>query len=322
MRAVIEFLKKWTLPTAIVGGAVIYFIFAGVPALGGVARVMSPVFDAVVPWWLFAILLVTFLKIDYHKLRLAWWHLWVCVAQVVMTLTVVACILYFHIGGNNLIMLECVLACIIGPCAAASAVVTAKLGGSLESMTTYTFISNVLTAVMIPLFFPLINRSVTMPFGQSFLLIMSKVCVVLVVPMALAWLIHRLLPAVQRWVVAIPDLGFYLWSCLLAIVSGITFRNIMNANTTWGFIVTIVCVSFVLTVIQFSVGRYIGHYFGSSVEAGQALGQKNTAFAIWVSSAYLHPLASVGPGCYIIWQNLVNSLELWEHGKEHAGMRN
>ncbi|MBS7393880.1 MAG: transporter, partial [Muribaculaceae bacterium] len=77
----------------------------------------------------------------------------------------------------------------------------------------------------------------------------------------------------------------------------------------------IAVVSFVICVIQFSVGRNIGRFFGSTVESGQALGQKNTAFAIWVSSAYINPLAAVGPGCYIIWQNAINSLELYHHRK-------
>ncbi len=90
-------------------------------------------------------------------------------------------------------------------------------------------------------------------------------------------------------------------------------RNIMHAHTTATFLVATAVVSFVLCVIQFSVGRNIGRYLGASTEAGQGLGQKNTGFAIWVASAYLTPLATVGPGCYILWQNLVNSLELWQH---------
>jgi BASS family bile acid:Na+ symporter len=49
---------------------------------------------------------------------------------------------------------------------------------------------------------------------------------------------------------------------------------------------------------------------------GQAMGQKNTAFAIWISSAWLHPLAAVGPGFYILWQNAFNSLEIWHHEKQ------
>lgn len=313
MKKVIEFLKNWTLPCSIVSGAAIYYIFAMVPALDGVGRAMSPVFDQALPWFLFVILFVTFCKIDYSKMRPARWHLYTSLAQVVMVVVVVFSIIYFDLRGPHRVLMECVLTCIIGPCAAASAVVTAKLGGSLESMTTYTFMSNVLTAVMIPIAFPLLEHGASLPFWHMLWLILLKVCAVLVVPMGLAYGVRRWLPRLSGAIAGVPDLGFYLWGCSLSIVSGITMRNIMHAHTTATFLVATAVVSFVLCVIQFSVGRNIGRYLGASTEAGQGLGQKNTGFAIWVASAYLTPLATVGPGCYILWQNLVNSLELWQH---------
>ena len=66
---------------------------------------------------------------------------------------------------------------------------------------------------------------------------------------------------------------------------------------------------------EFAVGRFVGHYFCRTIEAGQALGQKNTAFAIWMAYTYLNPLSSVGPGCYILWQNIINSIEIWQNRK-------
>lgn len=311
MRKLINFLKNWTLPSAIVGGAGLYFLFASIPAIDAFSVSAGRVFDEVLPWFLFVILFTTFLKIDYKQLRFEKWHFWVSFTQLFMVFTLVGCVLYFHIDGPDLVLMECVITCMIGPCAAASAVVTAKLGGSLESMTTFTFISNILTAFLIPLCFPLIDQNVVMDFGASALMIMGKVCTILVVPMALAYVAKRLLPRFQQWVVAQTDLSFYLWGCSLSIVTGITFRNIMHSDAPLSLLGTIAVVSFVLCVIQFSVGRNIGHFFGRTVEGGQALGQKNTAFAIWVASAYLHPLAAVGPGCYIIWQNAINSLELY-----------
>jgi len=68
--------------------------------------------------------------------------------------------------------------------------------------------------------------------------------------------------------------------------------------------------------IQFAIGRKIGKRYGEHINAGQALFQKNTALAIWVSYMYLNPVASVGAGCYVLWQNIINSLELWEYRKK------
>ena len=48
---------------------------------------------------------------------------------------------------------------------------------------------------------------------------------------------------------------------------------------------------------------------------GQALGQKNTVLAIWMAYTYLNPLSSVGPGSYVLWQNLINSWQLWKKRK-------
>ena len=54
-----------------------------------------------------------------------------------------------------------------------------------------------------------------------------------------------------------------------------------------------------------------------SLTAGQALGQKNTGFLIWLGYNYMTPVTSVAGGLYAIWQNLYNSWELYrkEQGK-------
>ena len=40
------------------------------------------------------------------------------------------------------------------------------------------------------------------------------------------------------------------------------------------------------------------------------MGQKNTILAIWMSQAYLNPIASVGPASYVLWQNIINSYQI------------
>lgn len=50
------------------------------------------------------------------------------VFQLLFVAIIVGAILVFEVKGNGLILLESILACIIGPCAAAAAVVTLKLG--------------------------------------------------------------------------------------------------------------------------------------------------------------------------------------------------
>ena len=320
MSNILHFIKNWTLPVSMGIGAVAYLVFYYVPALEGASQWFAPLFNSILPLFMFLILYVTFCKVDFKKLAPVKWHFWTTACQLFFVVSIVGAILFFHIGGKQLILLESVLACIISPCAAAAAVVTLKLGGNLEQMTTYTFLSNLLCALLIPVCFPLIEPASQMTFWGAFSLIMQKVCLVLVVPMLLA-LLTKSLPLLHRfhqWLIHIPDLSFYLWGCSLMIVTGTTLKNIFHAGTSVLFLLLIGFSGLVLCLLQYGVGRYIGRFFGTSIESGQGLGQKNTAFAIWIATTYLHPLSTVGPGCYILWQNIINSIEIWKKGKYNA----
>lgn len=320
MSNILHFIKNWTLPISMGIGAVAYLVFYYVPALEGASQWFAPFFNSILPLFMFLILYVTFCKVDFKKLAPVKWHFWTTACQLLFVVSIVGAILFFHISGKQLILLESVLACIISPCAAAAAVVTLKLGGNLEQMTTYTFLSNLLCALLIPICFPLIEPASQMTFWGAFSLIMRKVCLVLVVPMLLA-LLTKSLPLLHRfhqWLIHIPDLSFYLWGCSLMIVTGTTLKNIFHAGTSVLFLLLIGFSGLVLCLLQYAVGRYIGRFFGTSIESGQGLGQKNTAFAIWIATTYLHPLSTVGPGCYILWQNIINSIEIWKKGKYNA----
>ena len=166
-------------------------------------------------------------------------------------------------------------------------------------------------ALLIPVCFPLIDKAANVSFLTAFLTILHEVCMVLVLPMLLAYIVKHGMKRLHRWVVSINDLSYYMWGGSLLIVSGTTAKNIAHADTSLTFLLIIALLGLVLCVIQFAVGRFIGHYFGATTESGQALGQKNTAFAIWIAYTYLNPLSSIGPGCYILWQNIINSVEIW-----------
>ena len=311
--AIIRFIKDWTLPVAMGLGALLYLIFAFTHQLEAAAVFFAPVFEAILPMFMFLVLFVTFCKVDFHKLRPVAWHFWVSLFQLLFIGLIMAAILIprhsFHI------LLEALLMCIICPCATAAAVVTQKLGGSLEQMTTFTFISNFITALLVPICFPLIEKGADITFWAAFIKILHEVFIVLIVPMLLAYIVKHYMHHLHEKIISIKDLSYYLWGCSLMIVTGTTVKNIVHSNATIALLMAIAILGLMICIVQFAVGRFIGHYFNHTQEAGQALGQKNTAFAIWLSSTYLNPLSSVGPGCYILWQNIVNSVEIWQHRK-------
>jgi len=312
---IVRFVKDWTLPVAMGTGAAAYLLFAFTPSLGEAATFFAPIFETILPLFMFLVLFVTFCKVDFRKLRPVAWHLWVGVFQLVFIGALMGLMLGFSMTGDSLILMEAILMCVISPCATAAAVVTQKLGGSLEQMTTYTFLSNFITALLVPVCFPLIEKGADITFMSAFLKILHEVFLVLIVPMLLAYVVKHHLHRLHAWIISVRDLSYYLWACSLMIVTGTTVKNIVHADTTIILLTGIALLGLVMCVVQFAVGRFIGHYFDHAQEAGQALGQKNTAFAIWLSSTYLNPLSSVGPGCYILWQNIINSIEIWQKRK-------
>lgn len=296
-------------------GAAAYLVFAFTPGLEEAAAFFDPIFAAILPAFMFLVLFVTFCKVDFRKLRPVAWHFWTGLFQLIFIAALMGLMLGFSMAGDSLVLMEAILMCVICPCATAAAVVTQKLGGSLEQMTTYTFLSNFLTALLVPVCFPMIEKGADITFMAAFLKILHEVFIVLIVPMLLAYVVKHHMHRLHAWIISINDLSYYLWGCSLMIVTGTTVKNIVNAESTVALLLAIALLGLVMCVVQFAVGRYIGHFFNHAQESGQALGQKNTAFAIWLSSTYLNPLSSVGPGCYILWQNIINSIEIWQHRK-------
>ena len=129
--------RTWTLPISMSIGAGVYLLFYYIPALEGLSQWFAPIFEAILPLFMFLILYVTFCKVDFKKLAPVPWHWWMIAVQCILVGSITGAILFFGIRGKELILLESVLACIISPCAAAAAVVTLKLGGNLEQMTAY-----------------------------------------------------------------------------------------------------------------------------------------------------------------------------------------
>jgi BASS family bile acid:Na+ symporter len=211
-----------------------------------------------------------------------------------------------------------VLTCIIGPSASAAPVVAGKLGGNISTMTTYTLLSSMVSAVLIPLVFPILEQVIHVDFLSAFLVILQKVSIVLLLPLVLGWFIQHYLHGLHRRIVSMPNLSFYFWAISLSITTGITVKNIVHSEATILLLLLIAIATFLLCFVQFAIGRGIGRWLGEEINAGQALFQKNTALSIWVAYMYLNPVASVGAGCYVLWQNIINSLEIYEQRKAQS----
>ena len=126
----------------------------------------------------------------------------------------------------------------------------------------------------------------------------------------------RLLPKVGSRLGSVSGLSFYIWTFALIIVTARTVNFIiMQGKESYATEILLAAGTLAVCLIQFFTGKLIGKAYGETIAGGQSLGQKNTVLAIWMAQTYLLPLSSVGPGAYVIWQNIFNSLQIWRKRK-------
>ena len=311
MMKVFSFFRKFALPCSLVLGALGYLIFANVPFLQPLGDAVGPRLVELMPVVLFALLYVTFCKIEIKEMKPKTWHFVLQLIRTSLALLMVIAICLFGKNYEAKVILEGAFICFICPTAAAVAVVTEKLGGSIGSLTTYTVIANIFTMIIIPSLFPMVEKGADVSFLYMSMMVFRNVTTVLVVPLLLALLSRKFLPRFVDKVKSVKDLGFYMWCFNLTILMGETLRNFLHATVSGWILALLLIVPLAVCLVQFAIGKAVGRHWDASISAGQALGQKNTIVGIWLTLTFLNPLAAVAPGAYVVWQNLVNGWQLW-----------
>lgn len=294
----LKFIKDWMLPLAMIVGAVTY-------PISGQLSVFTP-------YLIFFMLLFTFSRLAPREIRFHPAHgklLFIQIAGAILA--------YFACYRIDPIIAQGAMICVLAPTATSAAVITGMLGGSVAFLTSYVIFCNVTVAVVAPLLFPLLGSTVEMPFIDSVLYICSQVGPILVLPLIVAWIIRFGLPKLHKQITRFPQVSFYLWAVALIIVTGRTVKFLVEQENP-NYFAEIGCaiVALVICCGQFLLGRSIGRKHGDPVSSGQGLGQKNTILAIWMAQVYLNPISSVAPAAYVLWQNIINSYQLWLRNKQ------
>nr|WP_129732752.1 transporter [Parabacteroides goldsteinii] len=289
----LQFIKNWMLPLAMLTGAVAYPLISYISFL--------------TPYLIFTMLLLTFCKLSPRDLHIYPAHIWLLLIQLTGCL-----IVFFIVRLFNPIVAEGALICVLAPTATAAAVITGMLGGNVAFLASYVFLCNVGVAVVAPFLFSFLGTHSDMPFFESFMYICKQVGPLLILPLVCAWGMQYFLPKFHKKLLSIHQLSFYLWAVALTIVTGNTIRFLVEQNNpNYTVEISLALVSLVICVGQFLLGRRIGRHYGDPVSSGQGLGQKNTILAIWMAQVYLDPISSVAPAAYVLWQNIINSYQLW-----------
>ncbi len=334
---IVKTIKDWMLPIAMVTGASVYFIYHAVEPLHVAGPFLSGAVSVIQPLFIFAMLFLTFCRIEPKDLKPHRWHWWLLLIQggLFVGLGFLALWLIRRLGVEShdyVVLIESAMLCFICPTATAAAVVTRKLGGDIAGITTYTVLINLVTAVLVPLIVPMIQPVEGMDFWAAFSMIMAKVFPLLIMPCLAAWMVRYMAPRLHAKLVAYPDLAFYIWAFALALAIAVTTKYIVQSTMGWGLLGLMSLISLFSCAFQFALGRLVGSCYkprrpdaspeaalrGKAVRkvtAGQSLGQKNTVFAIWMGYTFMTPETAIVGGLYCIWHNLYNSWQLYRSGK-------
>ena len=304
-------LKNWALPVSMLTGILSYFIYVNIHALDGTHAFMSRALTIVQPLLLFVMLFVSFCKVAPHELRPRRWMLKLLGVQV-LSFSGMGLLIILLPDMPGRIVIEAAMVCMICPTATAASVVTARLHGNPSTVISYTCLINLAASIVIPAVVSFIHEGANdMDFLTSFSLIIGKVFPLLNLPLLSAWFVRYLMPRFHRQILSHPDLAFNLWTVALSLAIAITTKAIANSNESLLMLTLIALASLVTCLAQFAIGRTIGRHNKEPVAGTQALGQKNTIFAIWMGYTFLNPVTAMAGGFYSVWHNVINSWQLW-----------
>ena len=295
--------KTVAMPSAMLVGAVLCRPVTALETWSG--RMVTPVL-------IFLMLFVTFCRVRPSEMRLSMLHGWLLLFQTI------ACVgVYFLLLPLDRTVAQGAMICVLAPVAMAAVVIGGMLGANVATMATYSLLCNMAVALLAPAVLSFAGTG-----ACSFAGMLARIVPLLVLPFAAAQCCRAVLPGVAGWVAAHSQISFYLWLVSLAVVIGRTTAFLIDlhdasaATELW-----LAAAALAICLVQFKTGRAIGRRYGDPAAGGQSLGQKNTVLAVWMAQSFLDPISSVAPPAYIVFQNFVNSYQIWRKDRERTENR-
>lgn len=261
----------------------------------------------ITPTLIFLMLFVTFCRVKPKQMKPSMLHVWLLLFQTVVCIGV-----YLALLPLNAIVAQGAMICVLAPVAMAAVVIGGMLGANVATMATYSLLCNMAVALLAPVILTFTGTG-----ACSFTQILARIAPLLVMPFAAAQFCRFVFPKAAQWVGDHSQISFYMWLASLLVIIGRTTAFIIDLHDA--SLTTELWLAFaalVLCLVQFKVGRMLGRRYGDPAAGGQSLGQKNTVLAVWMAQSFLNPISSIAPTAYIVWQNFVNSYQLWKKDKQ------
>ncbi|MFR9649114.1 MAG: transporter [Rikenellaceae bacterium] len=266
--------------------------------------------DQYVAGWITPIVLAFMLFIsccgvDFTKMKISPQHLILLGVQMLFSICVFVLTLPLDsdVAGGLLV-------CSLTPVAIASVVMVKLMGAKVDSIITFSLLSNTLAAIYLPFILSLLCGGATSTWD-----ILQMVMPVIIIPMVLSQVFRLFALDLAVSVSKQSGLSLALWLMLILFIYARTTKVFISSyNDIQPMTLSMLMVgSMVICVAQFLVGKIIGAKYGDGVTGAQALGQKNTILAVWLASSFISPIAALAPTAYIIWQNVINTYRIYHH---------
>jgi BASS family bile acid:Na+ symporter len=254
-------------------------------------------------WLIIAMLFIVFLEARLWHQAFQRRHGLLLLANIAMG--IVAWSVGWLVGGRDVALAAFFTG--ISPTATAAPVVIGLLRGRVEYTATAFMLTNLVIAGLMPFLLPVVLGH---PTPAIFARISGSVCLVIFMPMLVAWTIRALHARAAEWPSHLRSVSFGIWVVAIFLLTA-DASNFLHtqAVASHPVLFKIAAVTLLVCAANFSLGRLIGGR-DLSRECSQSLGQKNTVFTIFLALTYGSPLIALGPTFYVIWHNLWNAWQL------------
>ena len=263
-------------------------------------------FSFMIQYLLMVMLFFAFLDIEISPQTFRRSVLWVLLANVT-----VAFLSYATLAPFDTMLALTAFMTAIAPTAIAAPVIMSFLKGEVEYVVAAVLVTNISSAVIIPLILPLLLGTGAQ-LRISVWEILQPVLIVMFVPLILARFVSHLPSGTQGFIRTGKRFSFAIWLLNLFIISANASSFLRNEDPgSVSTLAVIALISLVLCVVNFGVGALLGGRRNWQ-EASQSLGQKNLSFVIWIALTFINPLVAMGPTFYILYHHLYNSWSIYQ----------
>lgn len=271
-------------------------------------------FDLLMPTLIFIMLFLSFSKLENLGGNKIKWHAIVVSIQILVGIG-----LYYLLRTYDPVLAAGISICVLVSPATSSPVVVNLMKGNIEFSTEFLLLDSVIVAIALPFWIALIGDNSNLNIADATLDIASHTLIVVLLPLFLALVIRKTIPKSKETIKRFSFLSYYLWAFALMILMGTSIDMFLSQpDPDYKFAVESLLLTSSVCFILIMGGKMLGGDKSTGIAAGQALGQKNTILAIWLATGFMNPISALVPTMWIISQNIINSVQLWNANRTRA----